>query len=164
MGHSGLGCLPSLWWYCVQGMLRTLFLLPNPSFCSWLFASGTWVFIFIYFWLCWVFVAAQGLLSVAASGGYSSLQCVGFPCCGAGALGRTGFSSCSSQAPECAGATVVTHGLSRSAACGIFLDQGSNTRLLHWQADSLPLSLQGSPIFWSFCVLLSMHRRAHHYF
>ena len=62
------------------------------------------------------------------------------------------------------GAEVVTHGLSRSAACGIFLVQGSNTRLLHWQADSLPLSLQGSPIFWSFCVLLSMHRHAHHYF
>ena len=27
---------------------------------------------------------------------------------------------------------------------GIFLDQGSNPRLLHWQADSLPLSHQGS--------------------
>ena len=29
--------------------------------------------------------------------------------------------------------------------CGIFLDQGSNPCLLHWQADSLPLSHQGSP-------------------
>ena len=28
---------------------------------------------------------------------------------------------------------------------GIFLNQGSNPRLLHWQADSLPLSHQGSP-------------------
>ena len=27
---------------------------------------------------------------------------------------------------------------------GTFLDQGSNPRLLHWQADSLPLSQQGS--------------------
>ena len=27
----------------------------------------------------------------------------------------------------------------------IFLTQGSNLCLLHWQADSLPLSLQGSP-------------------
>ena len=27
---------------------------------------------------------------------------------------------------------------------GIILDQGSNPRLLHWQADSLPLSQQGS--------------------
>ena len=31
---------------------------------------------------------------------------------------------------------------------GIFLTQGSNPRLLHWQADSLPLSHLGSP-----CVL-----------
>ena len=28
---------------------------------------------------------------------------------------------------------------------GIILTQGSNPRLLHWQADSLPLSHQGSP-------------------
>ena len=31
-------------------------------------------------------------------------------------------------------------------ACGIFPDQGPNPCLLHWQADSLPLSHQGSPI------------------
>ena len=37
------------------------------------------------------------------------------------------------------------HGLSCSASCGILQDQGSNTCLLHWQADSLPLSHQGSP-------------------
>ena len=34
--------------------------------------------------------------------------------------------------------------LSYSAACGIFLDQGLNPRLLQRQADSLPLSHQGS--------------------
>ena len=28
---------------------------------------------------------------------------------------------------------------------GIFLTQGSNPSLLHWQVDSLPLSQQGSP-------------------
>ena len=34
--------------------------------------------LFIYFWLCWVFVAACGRLSlVAASEGYSSLRCTG---------------------------------------------------------------------------------------
>ena len=37
------------------------------------------------------------------------------------------------------------HRLSCSAACGIFPDQGWNTCLLHWQADSLPLDHQGSP-------------------
>ena len=40
---------------------------------------------------------------------------------------------------------VHMHGLSCSAACGIFPDQRSNPSLLHWQADSLPLSLLGSP-------------------
>ena len=39
---------------------------------------------------------------------------------------------------------VVAHGLSSSMACGIFQDQGSNLCLLHWQADSLSLSHQGS--------------------
>ena len=32
----------------------------------------------INFWLLWVFVAVRGLSLVAASGGYSSLWCVGF--------------------------------------------------------------------------------------
>ena len=35
--------------------------------------------------------------------------------------------------------------LSCSAACGVFPDQGLNLCLLHWQADALPLSHQGSP-------------------
>ena len=34
------------------------------------------------------------------------------------------------------GSVVVAHGLSCSAACGIFPDQGSNPCLLHWQVDS----------------------------
>ena len=37
------------------------------------------------------------------------------------------------------------HGLSSSAACGIFPDQRSNLCLVHRQVDSLPLSHQGSP-------------------
>ena len=35
------------------------------------------IYLFI-FWLLWVFVAVRGLSLVAASGGYSLLQCVGF--------------------------------------------------------------------------------------
>ena len=34
------------------------------------------------------------------------------------------------------GSVVVAHGLSCSAACGTFLDQGSNLCPLHWQVDS----------------------------
>ena len=44
------------------------------------------------------------------------------------------------------GSVVVALGLTISAACGIFLDQGSNLCLLHWQVDSLPLRHQGSLI------------------
>ena len=39
----------------------------------------------------------------------------------------------------------MAHRLSGILACGSFPDQGSNTRLLRWQADSLSLSHQGSP-------------------
>ena len=39
----------------------------------------------------------------------------------------------------------VAHGLSRSAACGILPDQGSNPRPLHRQVDSQPPRHQGSP-------------------
>ena len=35
------------------------------------------LFIYIYFWLCWVFVSVRGLSLVVASGGHSSLRCVG---------------------------------------------------------------------------------------
>ena len=40
--------------------------------------------------------------------------------------------------------TVVAHGLSCSMGCGLFPDQESNPPSLHWQADSLSLSHQGS--------------------
>ena len=40
---------------------------------------------------------------------------------------------------------VVTRELSCTMARGIFLGQGMNLCLLHWQANSLPLSHQGSP-------------------
>ena len=37
---------------------------------------------------------------------------------------------------QSAGSVVLAHGLSCSAACGIFSDQGSNLCPLHWQVDS----------------------------
>ena len=59
--------------------------------------------LFIYFWLRWVFVAARGLSLVVASGGYSSLRCVGFSLWWLLLLWsmgsrRVGFSSCGSRA------------------------------------------------------------------
>ena len=43
---------------------------------------------------------------------------------------------------------------------GIFPSQGSNLRLLLWQADSLPLSCEGSPVLGKTldkCYLLQLH-------
>ena len=78
------------------------------------------------------------------------------------------FSSCGKRGPlfiavrrllTVAASLVVEHRLqtrrlsncgsqpSRSAACGIFPDQGWNPCPLHWQADSQPLRHQGSPYF-----------------
>ena len=44
----------------------------------------------------------------------------------------------------------MAHGPRHSAARGIFPDQGSGLFFLRWQADSLPLCYQGSPLFKRF--------------
>ena len=49
------------------------------------------------------------------------------------------------QQVQLTGSVAAAHGLNCSEARGIFLDQGLNMSLLHWQADSLPLRHQGSP-------------------
>ena len=50
------------------------------------------LFIYLFIWLCWVFVAGRGLSLVVASGaalrcGVQASHCGGFSCCGAQALG-----------------------------------------------------------------------------
>ena len=67
-----------------------------------------------------LFIAVRGPLTVAAS-----------------LVGSTGSRR--------AGSVIVAQGPSRSAACGIFPDQGLNPCPLHWQADSQLLPHQGSP-------------------
>ena len=117
-----------------------LFLLPRIIFLS---SSSFFLFfinLFIYFWLCWVFVSVRGLSLVAASGGHSSSQCVGLSLSRPLLLRSTGS--------RCAGSVVVAHGPSCSAACGIFPDQGSNPCPLCWQADSQPLHHQESPLLF----------------
>ena len=61
--------------------------------------------LFIYFWICWVFVAERVLSLAEASGGYSSLWCAGFSLQWLLLLRSTGsrcvgFSSCSTQAQQ----------------------------------------------------------------
>ena len=60
------------------------------------------MYLFIYFWLHCVFVAACRLSLVAASGGYSSLRCTGFSLrwllLWSTGSRRVGFSSCGARA------------------------------------------------------------------
>ena len=94
-------------------------------------------YLFIYLWLCRVFVSVRGLSPVVAGGGHSSSQCTGLSLLQPLLLRSTGSRR--------AGSVVVAHGPSCSAACGILPGQGSNPHPLHWQADSQPLRHQGRP-------------------
>ena len=107
----------------------------DGAICSWMRTCragwGMWIGVLIkifYFWLLWVFIAACSLSLVAASRGYFSLRYVGFSLRWLLLLGSPGS--------RYVGSVVVTHGLSCSVACGIFLAQVSNPCPLHWQADS----------------------------
>ena len=116
------------------------FLMENAYFtlrimCGFFFK--VFVYLFIYLWLCWVFVSVRGLSLVVASGGHSSSRCAG------PSLSRP--LSLRSMGSRRAGSVTVAHGPSRFAARRIFPDQGSNPCPLHWQADSQPLRHQGSP-------------------
>ena len=95
-------------------------------------------FLYSFFGCVGSFVSVRGLSLVAASGGHSSSQCAGLSVSQPLSLRSTGSRR--------AGSAVVAPGLSCSAACGIFPDQGLNPCPLNWQADSQPLRHQGSPI------------------
>ena len=114
------------------------------------------IYLFIYSWLRWVFVAAcglslvvfsscceQGLLFVAVHGLLIAVASLVAESRGvrASVVVACGLWS--------AGSAAVAHGLSCSVACEIFPDQGSNPCPLHWQVVSQPLHHQGSPC-WLF--------------
>ena len=71
--------------------------------------------VFFFFWLLWVFVAACRLSLVAASGGYSSLQCVGFSMWWLLLLQTMGPRVSKLQQLQCMGSVVVALRLS---SCG----------------------------------------------
>ena len=116
-------------------MIASIFLWQNKHECQIRFFFK--IYLFIYFWLCWVFISVQGLSLVAASGGHSSLPCAGLSLSRPLLLWSTGSRR--------AGSVIVAHGPSCSTACGIFPNQGLNPCPLHWQADSQPLRHQGNP-------------------
>ena len=111
------------------------------------------IYLFIYLYLCWVFISVLGLSLVAASGDHSSSRCTGLSLSRPLLLRSTGSRR--------AGSAIVAHGPSCSAACGILPDQGSNLCPLHWQADSQPLRHLGSPLLNFFGIYFIMLRTQH---
>ena len=98
---------------------------------------------------------------VVVSRVYSSLQCTGSSLWWLLLLWVTGSRVQVSVVVACGlivviprlystGSVVVVRGCSCSAACGIFLDQGWNPCVLHWQVDSLSLRDQGRPKHYNF--------------
>ena len=124
--------IPSHWGFGFQHTSFFVFCFFNKVTCLSFF-----LYLFIYLWLCWVFVSVRGLSPVVASGGHSSSRCAG--------LSPSRPLSLRSTGSRRAGSVIVAHGPSRSAARGILPDQGPNPYPLHWQADSQPLRHQGSP-------------------
>ena len=122
---------------CLYGGRELRFHLGSVPPSLFFFFFYKFIYFFIYFWLCWVFISVQGLSLVVASGGHSSSRCASLSLSRPPLLRSTGSRR--------AGSVIVAHGPSRSAACGIFPDQGSNPCPLHWQANSQPLHHQGSP-------------------
>ena len=101
-----VSCLPQATWPREDGY-RSYFLENHILFSGFL----KFIYLFFYFWLCWVFVAACWLSLAAASMGYSSLWCTGFSLWWLLLLWstgsrRAGFSSCGTWA-----SVVVAHGL-----------------------------------------------------
>ena len=81
---------------------------------------------------------------VVASRGYSPGEVHGLLIVVASLVAGYGLQARRLQQLQPMGSVVVAYRLSSYKACGIFLDQGSNPCLLHWQEDSLPLSHQES--------------------
>ena len=71
-------------------------------------------------------------------------------CCGAQAVGCSGFSSCGSQALEHRQELWFTSLIAPRHVGSSCIRQGLNPCLLHLQADSLPLAHQGSPLYTAF--------------
>ena len=75
----------------------------------------------------WVFAAVYGLLSLCK---------VRASHCGGSFAVEHGLEAARLQWSQHKGSAAVGCGLSCPVVCGIFLDQGSNPRPLHWQVDS----------------------------
>ena len=111
-----------------------------------------YLFIYLIFWLWWVFVAAPGLSQVVGIGSCSLLWCAGF---------SWRLHWLRSTGSRHMGLAVTVHGLGCTKACGIFLGQGSNQRLLHCKVDPSPLNHQGSLLFIYIYIYINTHTHTH---
>ena len=94
------------------------------------FFINLFIYLFIHFWLCWVFVAARGLSLAVASRGCSSLWCAGFSLRWLLLLESTGCRH--------AGSVIVVHGLSSCGARSVerrLSSCGARTQLLRGMWD-----------------------------
>ena len=86
----------------------------------------------------------EGFSLVVERGGYSPGEGRGFLTAMASLAVEHGLQDLWAQSFWLPGSAVMVLGLSCSEACGIILDEGCNPCPLHWRADSLPVSHQGS--------------------
>ena len=86
----------------------------------------------------------EGFSLVVEGGSYSPGEGRGFLAAVASLVVEHRLQGLRAQSFWLPGSVVMVLGLSCSEACGIILDQGWNPCPLHWRADSLPLSHQGS--------------------
>ena len=105
------------------------------------------IYLFTYFIVgpCWLSVLIVYLL-LAVLG---LRCCLGFALVAESKVLTVVASLVSASGLQSTGSVVVACRLSCSEACRLFLDQGSNLSLWHWQVDSLPLSHRGSPGYLS---------------
>ena len=109
--------------------------------------SGFYILFIFIFGCAWVLVAAPGLSLMMVSGEYSLVAVHRLLTALASLIAKHGLkgmwaSGVAAPGLPSTGSTGVAYRLSCSMACGIFPDPGLNPHLLHWQADSLPLSHQ----------------------
>ena len=132
---------------CLKSLI-CVFNEGQPSFFEFCSFSFLKKYLFIYLWLLLhrLFSSGERGLLFTCSGQAS--HCGGFSSCGAWALA----SAVGVPGLQSTGSTVAVYRVSGSAAFGIFLKQGSNSCLLHWQVDSLPPSHQEAPFLCSVLI------------
>ena len=95
-------------------------------------------YLFTYFWLCWIFIAACRLSLVAESRAAvgcdaQTSHCSGFSCPGTRPLGLVA-------------SALVPCGITGPMVCEVFPDQGLNPSMQHWKVFFLIIGLRGEPL------------------